>query len=98
MDIKCPGSGEADSNLWSNIAQLSADDEIKFVIRDRADYEWALQVISDKKLSDLNLLFSPVWGELELQQLAWWMLEDNAPGRLQTQLHKHIWNAQTPGV
>jgi 7-carboxy-7-deazaguanine synthase len=98
MDIKCPGSGEADSNLWTNIAELSADDEIKFVIRDRADYEWALQVISDRELSDFKLLFAPVWGELELQQLAGWMLEDNAPGRLQTQLHKHIWNAQTPGV
>lgn len=98
MDIKCPGSGEADNNLWNNIAELGDDDEVKFVIRDRADYEWALQVIGDRKLSDCNLLFAPVWGELELQQLAEWMLEDNAPARLQTQLHKHIWKAQTPGV
>ncbi len=98
MDIKCPGSGEVESNLWENLRKLGPADEIKFVIRDRADYEWARSVIAERGLEDRRLLFSPVWGELELEELAGWMLEDRLPARLQTQLHHHIWGAGTAGV
>jgi len=98
VDIKCPGSGEAERNLWSNLEKLGPADEIKFVIRDRADYEWAMRVIAERGLAGRTLLFAPVWGELELKALAEWMLEDNAPARLQTQLHKHIWSPSAPGV
>lgn len=98
VDIKCPGSGESDRNLWENLEKLGPRDEIKFVIRDRADYEWALRVIAQRKLATRSLLFCPVWGELELKDLAGWMLEDNAPARLQTQLHKHIWSPRAAGV
>lgn len=98
MDLKCPGSGEADQNLWSNLEKLGPEDEIKFVIRDRADYDWAMTTIDERGLAGRKLLFAPVWDELELRQLAEWMLEDNAPARLQTQLHKHIWDPHASGV
>ena len=98
MDIKCPGSGEVERNLWENLEQLGPDDEIKFVIKDRADYEWARSMIEERRLRGRKILYSPVWGELSLKQLAEWMLEDNAPARLQTQLHHHIWGAETAGV
>ncbi len=98
LDIKCPGSGEADRNRWGNLEALGPRDEIKFVIRDRADYEWALDVIRERGLEGREILFSPVWGELPLARLAEWMLEDGAPARLQTQLHKHIWSPETAGV
>lgn len=98
MDIKCPGSGEVDRNLWSNLEKLGPEDEIKFVVRDRPDYEWALNVVQTRGLRGRRLLLSPVWGELELRVLAEWMVEDNAPARLQTQLHKYIWGPHESGV
>ena len=98
LDIKCPGSGEAAQNYWPNIEQLREHDEIKFVIADRADYEWARGVITERGLAGRTILFSPVWGELELKPLAEWMLADRVPARLQTQLHKHIWGADVKGV
>ncbi len=98
MDLKCPGSGEADKNLWDNLEKLGPEDEIKFVIRDRADYDWAMSVIAERRLAGRKLLFAPVWGEQELRTLAEWMLQDNAPARLQTQLHKHIWDPHASGV
>ncbi len=98
LDIKCPGSGEAEKNCWPNIEQLQAHDEIKFVIADRADYEWARGVIAERNLAGRTILFSPVWGELDLKPLAEWMLADRVPARLQTQLHKHIWGADVKGV
>lgn len=98
MDIKCPGSGEHERNLWSNLAKLRPDDELKFVLRDRADYRWALDVIRERALADRKLIFTPVWDQLELATLAAWMLEDRAPARLQTQLHKHIWKPHETGV
>jgi 7-carboxy-7-deazaguanine synthase len=98
MDIKCPGSGEVESNLWGNLEKLGPDDEIKFVIRDRADYEWALSVIGERGLAGRKLLFAPVWSDLELKTLAEWMLEDNAPARLQAQLQKFIWDEHETGV
>jgi 7-carboxy-7-deazaguanine synthase len=98
LDIKCPGSGEMDKNRWSNLDILRADDEIKFVIADRADYEWARNVVAEQKLDRWTVLFSPVWGEMDMKALAEWMLADHVPARFQTQLHKHIWGADVKGV
>jgi 7-carboxy-7-deazaguanine synthase len=98
LDIKCPGSGEMDKNLWSNIDHLRPQDEIKFVIADRQDYDWAKKVIAERHLDRWTVLFSPVWGEMDMKTLAEWMLADRVPARFQTQLHKHIWGADTRGV
>ena len=91
LDIKCPGSGEVEKNRWSNLDQLKPRDEIKFVIADRDDYDWARRTIEERNLTRWTILFSPVWGELELKPLAEWMLADRVPARLQTQMHRHIW-------
>lgn len=98
LDIKCPGSGEAAKNRWENLEHLKPNDEIKFVIADRTDYDWARRVIDERGLKRWTVLFSPVWGELDLKSLAEWMLADRVPARLQTQLHKHIWGAEARGV
>jgi 7-carboxy-7-deazaguanine synthase len=98
LDIKCPCSGEESKNRWQNLEHLKPRDEIKFVIADRADYDWARQVIEDRNLDRWTVLLSPVWGEMDLKSLAQWMLEDRLPARLQTQLHKHIWGAEARGV
>ena len=98
LDVKCPGSGEAEKNRWENIDELRSQDEIKFVISDRADYEWARAVIADKRLDRWTVLLSPVWGEMDMKSLAEWMLADHVPARFQTQLHKHIWGADVHGV
>lgn len=98
LDIKCPGSGEAAKNRWENLDDLRPHDELKFVVADRADYEWARALIAERRLDRWTILFSPVWGELELKPLAEWMLADRVPARLQTQLHKHIWGADVHGV
>ena len=98
MDIKCPGSGEADRNRWENLPLLKPRDEIKFVIADRTDYEWAVEVIRARGLANHELLFSPVWETMPIRDLASWILEDAVPARLQTQLHKHIWGAEARGV
>lgn len=105
MDLKCPGSGEVERNLWSNLDHLDARDEIKFVIRDRADFEWARDVIRDRGLADRveegslrALLMSPVWGDVEWRDLAEWVLAEGIPVRMQIQLHKLLWGADTRGV
>ena len=98
LDVKCPGSGEVEKNLWSNLYHLMPHDEIKFVLADRSDYEWARRAIEEHDLTRWTILFSPVWGELDLKPLAEWMLADRVPARLQTQLHKHIWGADVRGV
>jgi 7-carboxy-7-deazaguanine synthase len=105
MDLKCPGSGEESRNLWSNLDHLTGRDELKFVVKDRADYRWARGVIADRGLdarvrdgSLKALLLSPVWGEMELTSLAEWILEDGLPARLQVQLHKLIWEPGARGV
>ncbi len=105
MDLKCPGSGEVDKNLWDNLDQLTVRDEVKFVLADRTDYEWTRDVIRerelDRQLEDgrlAALLVSPVWDGLDLADLARWVLEDRLPVRLQTQLHKHIWEPDARGV
>jgi 7-carboxy-7-deazaguanine synthase len=100
MDLKCPGSGECEKNLWSNLDHLSARDEVKFVIADRADYEWAREVVRSRALVErVNaLLFSCAFGRLEPARLAAWILEDRIPARLQLQIHKHIWPPDARGV
>ncbi len=100
MDLKCPGSGEVSNNLWSNLDHLTARDEIKFVVSDRADYEWAREVILERKLaSRVNaVLMSCAFDRLAPASLAGWMLEDRLPARLQLQIHKHIWHPQARGV
>ena len=105
MDLKCPGSGEVEKNLWSNLGHLTPRDEVKFVIADRIDYDWAVAAIREHGLDDAvrsgrlrALLFSPVWEGVEFQVLAEWILEDRLPVRLQIQLHKLIWGARARGV
>jgi 7-carboxy-7-deazaguanine synthase len=105
MDLKCPGSGEASRNLWSNLDHLTARDEVKFVITNRVDYEWARDVIREHRLDERvdsgtlrALLFSPVWETMDFKELAEWVLEDRLPVRYQIQLHKIIWGANVHGV
>ena len=99
IDLKCPGSGEVDKNHWSNLDHLSPVDEIKFVIADRADYEWSRSALKKHELhKKSHVLFSPVSDKLNLKDLTEWILEDNLPVRLQTQLHKQIWSKETTGV
>ena len=105
MDLKCPDSGESERNLWSNLDHLTERDEIKFVVQDRSDYEWTRQTIRDQKLDQRlengslrALLISPVWGQINLESLASWILEDELPVRFQLQLHKQIWGADRTGV
>jgi len=100
MDIKCPGSGEAAKNDWSNLALLTKRDQVKFVIADRADYEFAREIVVREGLVDRcgAVHFSPVHGELAPRRLAEWLLGDRLPVRLQLQLHKFIWDPQTRGV
>lgn len=92
MDLKAPGSGECDKNLWANLAVLNQRDEIKIVIASRADYEWARDVLRERQLDQLCLvLFSPAQGLIEAADLARWILEDGLPVRFQLQLHKLLW-------
>ena len=99
MDLKCPGSGEVERNLYDNLDFLGPGDEVKFVILDRKDYEWSRETLQryqiDKKA---GVLFSPVFDRLPLKDLAEWVLEDKLPVRLQTQLHKWIWGKDAIGV
>lgn len=100
MDIKCPGSGEAERTDWSNLGRLMPADQVKFVVADRADYEFARDVVTREGLAERcgAVLFSPVHGELAPRLLAEWVLADRLPVRLQLQLHKYIWDPQTRGV
>lgn len=100
IDVKCPGSGEAEKMHWPNLQRLRASDEIKFVIKDRADYEYARDIVArhDLVARSAAVLFSPVHGVLEARQLAQWILADRLAVRLQLQAHKYIWDPQTRGV
>lgn len=105
MDLKCPGSGESHRNLWSNLDHLTERDEVKFVVEDRADYEWSRDVIKSRALDRRvlegalrALLISPVWGTVEREELARWILDDSLPVRFQMQLHKLIWGPERTGV
>jgi 7-carboxy-7-deazaguanine synthase len=100
VDVKCPGSGEAAKNHWPNLDVLTGHDEVKFVIRDRADYEFARDVVAQHDLVDRAraVLFSPVHGVLAAKDLAEWILRDKLAVRLQLQAHKYIWGADVRGV
>jgi 7-carboxy-7-deazaguanine synthase len=99
MDLKTPGSGMVAKNRWENLRHLDEHDEIKFVICDRADYEWARGVVGEHGLCDRHaVLFSPAWGEVDPAELAEWILADRLAVRMQLQLHKHIWSPTARGV
>jgi 7-carboxy-7-deazaguanine synthase len=100
VDVKCPGSGEAHRNDWSNLDRLRAHDEVKFVIKDRVDYEYARDVVRQRDLAAraAAVLFSPVHGVLDPKDLSAWVLADRLPVRVQLQVHKYIWSPETRGV
>ena len=101
LDIKCPGSGEAERNHWPNLDLLQADrDEVKFVIADRADWDFALKVIAEHDLERRAraILISPAWGQIDLAELANWIAGSGMELRMQLQLHKYIWSPDARGV
>jgi len=100
LDVKCPGSGESHRNDWRNLERLRAHDEVKFVVKDRADYDFAKDILERYRLASrcAAVLFSPVHDVLEPRELAEWMLADRVPARLQLQVHKYIWGADVRGV
>ncbi|MGH9256169.1 MAG: radical SAM protein [Vicinamibacterales bacterium] len=100
VDVKCPGSGESDRNDWSNLERLRPHDEVKFVVKDRVDYEYARDTITRYQLAEraAAVHLSPVHGVLGPCQLSTWVLADRLPARVQLQLHKYIWGANTRGV
>jgi 7-carboxy-7-deazaguanine synthase len=100
LDVKCPGSGEAHRMEWTNLDRLRPHDEVKFVIKDRADYDYAVDVMTrfDLAARAAAIHFSPVHGVMDLRQLSEWVLADRLPVRVQVQLHKYIWDPATRGV
>lgn len=100
VDVKCPGSGESEKNEWSNLGRLAPHDEVKFVVSNRGDYDFAREVIARHDLSNrcAAVLISPVHGVMDPRVLSEWMLADRLPARLQLQLHKFIWPPDTRGV
>lgn len=99
VDLKCPSSGETGKNLYSNMDYLSSTDEVKFVIGDRKDYEWAKEMVNQYGLAEkCTVLFSHTFEKLPMKDLADWIIKDGFPVRFQTQLHRHIWGANVRGV
>jgi 7-carboxy-7-deazaguanine synthase len=99
MDVKCPGSGMTDRMDWANLGRLASKDEVKFVLKDRADYEFARTVIERHGLTGCcPVLLSPSFGELDPRLLSEWVLADKLPARVQLQLHKFIWDPHMKGV
>lgn len=99
VDVKCPASGMTHRMHWPNLAHVSEKDEVKFVIQNREDYDWAVEILQRYDLAGrCTILFSPVFGKLEHQALAEWILQDRLPVRFQIQLHKQIWDPALPGV
>jgi 7-carboxy-7-deazaguanine synthase len=100
VDVKCPASGESEKMDWENLKRLTRADQVKFVIKDRADYEFARDVVERERLGDRvgAVLFSPVHGVMDAKALAAWILADALPVRLQLQAHKLIWGADVRGV
>jgi 7-carboxy-7-deazaguanine synthase len=100
VDVKCPGSGESDKNEWRNLDRLLPHDQVKFVVKDRTDYEFARDVARRHDLAHrcAAVLISPVHGVLGARTLSEWILADHLPARLQLQLHKFIWSPSTRGV
>jgi 7-carboxy-7-deazaguanine synthase len=99
VDIKCPSSGECAGNLWSNLRYLRLNDEVKLVIADREDYEWARDAVREHRLEKRShVIFSPVFGQMDPSVLASWMQEDMLSVRLGLQIHKYIWGPDARGV
>ena len=99
LDVKCPGSGMTERMHWPNLSQLAAKDEVKFVLANRADYDWAREILARQDVaSRCSVLFSPVFGSLDVRELAEWILADKLPVRFQIQLHKFIWAPDMRGV
>ncbi len=99
MDIKCPGSGMAHKNHWPNLGYLTPKDEVKFVLADRADYDWAVDILRKYRLDrKAAVLFSTVFGKLESVKVVEWIIQDKLPVRFQLQMHKYIWHPETKGV
>jgi len=101
LDVKCPASGEAERNHWPNLTRLRPDlDEVKFVIADRADWDFAQQVVRDYDLENRarSVLISPAWNQVDLQELANWIAGSGMNLRMQLQLHKYVWGADARGV
>ncbi|HEU4709504.1 MAG TPA: 7-carboxy-7-deazaguanine synthase QueE [Methylophilaceae bacterium] len=97
LDIKTPASGEVEKNRWENLAHIKPEDEIKFVLCNREDYEWAKKVMAEHHLADkCSVLFSPVYQQVNPTDLAEWVLQDRLPVRMQVQLHKILWG-EVPG-
>ena len=98
LDVKTPGSGEVENNLWANLNHLKSQDEVKFVLCSREDYEWAKELLSSHKINEkCPVLFSPVYSQINPTALAEWVLADKLPVRMQVQLHKILWG-EKPGV
>ncbi len=98
VDVKCPASGEVENNRWSNLELLTAHDELKMVLADRADYRWARELVRQRRLERIcPVSFSPVSSTLEAGRLAEWILADRLPVRLSLQLHKQLWGTETRG-
>jgi len=99
MDIKCPGSKMSDRNRWANLDFLKPTDEIKFVLADRSDFDWAENLVAQKKLNErCSLLYSCAFGLLQPKDLAEWMVANRSKARLQLQQHKYIWHPRAKGV
>ena len=99
VDFKCPSSGMVKKNLWSIVDDLQAHDEVKFVIGNREDFDWAKDRITEYSLDKIcTLLFSPTFGEIDPQQIVEWILAENLPVRMQLQMHKMIWSPEEKGV
>ena len=99
LDVKCPGSEMSDRMYWGNLDQLTKKDDAKFVLKDRRDYDWAVEILNRYNLCNrCTVLFSPVFGVLDLKQLAEWILQDRLSVRFQIQMHKFIWDPQARGV
>jgi 7-carboxy-7-deazaguanine synthase len=99
LDLKTPGSGEVEANLWENLARLKPSDEVKFVLCDRADFDWAVAQVRAHALTErCPVLFSAAYGQLSPTDLAAWVLESRLPIRLQVQLHKILWDPSARGV
>jgi 7-carboxy-7-deazaguanine synthase len=99
LDLKTPGSGEVEANVWSNLKRLRPTDELKFVLCDRADFDWAVNVVREHRLTErCPVLFSAAFGQVSPTELAGWILESHLPIRLQLQQHKILWDPNARGV
>ena len=101
LDVKCPASGEAERNHWPNLTRLRREcDEVKFVVADRADWDFARRVVEEYDLEHRakSVLISPAWDEIDLKELASWIVESGMNLRMQLQMHKYIWGPDARGV